>query len=610
MFNRRSLLLAFMLTIFSMSLLSAQPSSPLNFRAVADLSAANQGDAVVAMQNGQIIFEEYQNGYSGTVPHFLASGSKGFLCAIAVAAQDDGLIDLDEPVSSVVTTWRVSSPNAALNADFKSRITARQLLSMSSGLATGGPSGSALNAVDSYAQALTIRSAFPPGQDAIYTPNSSQAFGAYFALKTGGVLTGNGIVTGGLDTADYLKTRVLDRIGATMGSWQRDIRGRANLPGGANMTAREWIKFGQLILQNGAWHGEQILSAARLRECMTYNNTALATYGLGWWLNRPVGTTFGSNDNVPLAFVWSTGSRLARNLPSDVVIANGAFGQRMYIIPSLNLVVVRFGSGGDWGDNAFSQTLLGNTLDIPATSPNYQDLWWAGIAENGWGMSITQKGNVQFNALYIYDDAGKPVWYVMPGGEWNATFNEFSGKLYQPTGSPFNEFNSSQVVPGAPAGTAKITFRDSNTGTLSYTIGTRSGTKNVTRQPFATNTPGSGPVGPTTDLWWGGELQSGWGLSLTQQGQQLFGIWYTYNAEGQATWFVMPGGAFNGNTFTGSLFSTVASPWVGVSYDSTKFGGTNIGSLTLLFDGARNQAAMQYNVNGVTGTNQIARQPF
>jgi len=564
----------------------------------------------VAMQNGQIIFEEYQNGYSGTVPHFLASGSKGFLCAIAVAAQDDGLIDLDEPVSSVVTTWRVSSPNAALNADFKSRITARQLLSMSSGLATGGPSGSALNAVDSYAQALTIRSAFPPGQDAIYTPNSSQAFGAYFALKTGGVLTGNGIVTGGLDTADYLKTRVLDRIGATMGSWQRDIRGRANLPGGANMTAREWIKFGQLILQNGAWHGEQILSAARLRECMTYNNTALATYGLGWWLNRPVGTTFGSNDNVPLAFVWSTGSRLARNLPSDVVIANGAFGQRMYIIPSLNLVVVRFGSGGDWGDNAFSQTLLGNTLDIPATSPNYQDLWWAGIAENGWGMSITQKGNVQFNALYIYDDAGKPVWYVMPGGEWNATFNEFSGKLYQPTGSPFNEFNSSQVVPGAPAGTAKITFRDSNTGTLSYTIGTRSGTKNVTRQPFATNTPGSGPVGPTTDLWWGGELQSGWGLSLTQQGQQLFGIWYTYNAEGQATWFVMPGGAFNGNTFTGSLFSTVASPWVGVSYDSTKFGGTNIGSLTLLFDGARNQAAMQYNVNGVTGTNQIARQPF
>ena len=59
---------------------------------------------------------------------------------------------------------------------------------------------------------------------------------------------------------------LLDRIGAVMGSWQRDIRGNANLPGGANMTAREWLKFGQLILQNGAWNGEQVLSAARLRE--------------------------------------------------------------------------------------------------------------------------------------------------------------------------------------------------------------------------------------------------------------------------------------------------------------------------------------------------------
>ena len=609
MFNRKNLLLACLLTLPCMSSLIAQTPT-LNFRAVADMSAANQGEAVVAMQNGQIVFEEYQNGYVGTTPHFLASGTKGFMCAIAVAAQDDGLIDLDEPVSNVISTWRVGSPNAALNADFKSRITARQLLSMSSGLATGGSAGSALNNVDSYAQALTIRSAFAPGQDAIYTPNSSQAFGAYFALKTGGTLTGNGIVTGGRDTVDYLKTRVLDRIGATIGAWQRDTRGHANLPGGASFTARDWLKFGQLILQNGAWNGEQILSAARLRECMTYNNPAIATYGLGWWLNRPVGNTFGANDNVPLEFVFSVGSRLANNMPADVVIANGAFGQRMYIMPSLNLIVVRFGSGGDWGDNAFSQALLGNTANIPATAHNHQDLWWGGTAENGWGMSIAQKGNVQFNALYVYDDAGKPVWYVMPGGTWNATFSEFSGSLYQPTGSPFNQFDTTRIVVGAPQGTAKIAFRDSNNAVLTYTIGAKSGSKNVSRQFIANNAPGSGPVGPITDLWWGGTAQNGWGLSLTQQGQQLFGVWYTYNAEGKASWFVMPGGTFTGNNFTGALYATAGSPWVGTTYDPSRVVATNVGSLTLGFDAARNQASMQFSVNGVTGTNQIARQPF
>src|SRR5476651_1938357 len=43
------------------------------------------------------------------------------------------------------------------------------------------------------------------------------------------------------------------------------------------------------------------------------------------------------------------------------------------------------------------------------STPDYSDMWWAGESENGWGMSITQHGSIQFIALYVYDNAGKPV---------------------------------------------------------------------------------------------------------------------------------------------------------------------------------------------------------
>ena len=61
------------------------------------------------------------------------------------------------------------------------------------------------------------------------------------------------------------------------------------------------------------------------------------------------------------------------------------------------------------------------TPPTPPTAPgtitdHLQDMWWAGSAENGWGMSLVQHNDTLFGALYIYDRTGKPIWVVMPGG--------------------------------------------------------------------------------------------------------------------------------------------------------------------------------------------------
>ncbi|HEY2630448.1 MAG TPA: fibronectin type III domain-containing protein, partial [Usitatibacter sp.] len=75
--------------------------------------------------------------------------------------------------------------------------------------------------------------------------------------------------------------------------------------------------------------------------------------------------------------------------------------------------------GTTWTPSAFQTT--SNTCVAATTGPttSYQDMWWAGSSENGWGLTITQHSNTLFLAWYVYDAQGNPFWIVMPGGNWN-----------------------------------------------------------------------------------------------------------------------------------------------------------------------------------------------
>jgi len=244
----------------------------------------------------------------------------------------------------------------------------------------------------------------------------------------------------------------------------------------------------------------------------------------------------------------------------------------------------------------------------PTTGPlNYSDMWWAGQAENGWGMSIQQHSpsNIQFNALYIYDDNGRPLWVVMPGGTWTNNFTTFSGPVFIPTGTPFSSYNAAAFVPNVSVGTVTLNFSGINAAIMSYTINGRSGTKAMTRQVFAS---GAAPFN-VNDLWWGGMSQNGWGINLAQQQGQIFGVWYTYGADNRATWYVMPGGAWSGTTFSGVLFRTIAPAWLGTTFNGALTQGISVGSMTFNFSNANN-ATMTYNVDGVIQTKTITRQEF
>ncbi len=256
--------------------------------------------------------------------------------------------------------------------------------------------------------------------------------------------------------------------------------------------------------------------------------------------------------------------------------------------------------------NVFSKTSALDALPASAATGaiDYSDMWWAGQSENGWGMSITQHGNVQFVVLYVYDNSGKPVWYVMPGGSWNAGQTAYTGSLYLPTSSPFSAYDATKFKANASVGTATLTYASSSTATLNYTINGVSGTKSLSRQIFGS---GQAPM-QVHDLWWN-PTEDGWGLNIAQQGQILFPVWYTYDAAGKDTWYVVPGGTWTGNSFTGDMYSTTGSAWLGATYNPTALVVTKVGSMTLNFS-TPNAATMTYTVNGLTQSKSIVRQPY
>lgn len=327
----------------------------LDFKAAADYADLTGAKSVVFANRSGLLNEAYFSTAKNpsadpTVPQLIASGTKTFSCALAVAAQDRGLINIDNLASSKIKAWESNAQ--------KSNIKVRDLLAITSGLSPTDSSGSELKNVDSYKEALEAPSQAAPDTAAIYTPNHFQAFLAYFELATGGSYNAQGVIQGGLDPLNYLKETVLNPIGLNVADWERDITYKPNFGGGATLTPVEWIKYGQLLLNRGQWQGTQVLSAAGVQRCLTYQTNAFWGYGLSMWLNRDVGDTYDKKQDTVGKILqnndWANGGRFAPDAPADVAMAAGTGGYRMYIIPSRNLVAIKFGGGGDPNDSSKS----------------------------------------------------------------------------------------------------------------------------------------------------------------------------------------------------------------------------------------------------------------
>lgn len=302
--NRRSFLFA----TSAACLAGPAFAQAFHYEAAATYSAQRHGVSLVVMRRGEVVFEDYPNEGSAGRGWELASGTKSFTGVMAAAAIQDGLIrSWDEHCADTLSEWR---------NDERRAITLRHLLSLTSGI-SGGP----IARPPTYAAAIAQNPVAQPGRRFAYGPTPFQIFGEIMRRKLNG------------DPLAYLQRRIFDPLRVEPTHWRRGRDGNPHMPSGAGFTARDWARFGWFVLRDG----EGRVDRAALRECFE-PSSANPGYGLSFWLLRPGLVPPGRIQSVDVD------PDLERRF-GCINMAAGAGDQRLYLIPDLDLVVVRQAGG-------------------------------------------------------------------------------------------------------------------------------------------------------------------------------------------------------------------------------------------------------------------------
>ena len=291
--------------------------------------------AILVARHGHVIGERYAAGLDADRPLESWSMGKTVMSALIGLLVGRGVLALDEPAP--IAEWRAPG-------DARGAITLRHLLNMSSGLACTGMeearaawNGNLPNHFLPYAGAVEVaRYAFernpehPPGTVGRYRNCDPLALSAIYHDTVRHVL--------GEDPLAWPQVNLFDRIGMRGLVHETDRWGRFIITGFNYGAARDWARFGHLLLHDGTWNGERVLPRGWVDFCRT---PAPA------WPERDYGGQLWINTNR------------AFPLPTDTFYLYGGGGQYVFVVPGANVVIVRQGHTRGWdGAKARVERLL------------------------------------------------------------------------------------------------------------------------------------------------------------------------------------------------------------------------------------------------------------
>jgi len=260
----------------------------------------------IILVNGKIVLENYFNGHSATTVWYWASAGKTLTSTVAGIAQQEGLLNINNKVSDYIGTGWTSAPLAKENL-----ITCKHLLSMTSGLDDGSDGVAPAN-LQYKADAGTrwaYHNVYVKLQDVI--------------AKASGQTWSN-----------YFNTKLRDKIGMT-GAWIQVDNNSVYYS-----TTRSMARFGLLILNKGKWENTTIVNEAYFNEATNTSQNINLSYGYLWWLNGK------SSYHLPQSQLQLPGSIIPSG-PNDMFMALGKNDQKIYVIPSKKMVVIRMGDAAD-----------------------------------------------------------------------------------------------------------------------------------------------------------------------------------------------------------------------------------------------------------------------
>lgn len=280
-----------------------------------DYLALKNSKSFIVLVDGKIVLENYFNGHSASTNWYWASAGKTLTSTMTGIAQEEGFLNLDTKVSNYLGVGWTSELLAKENL-----ITNKHLLTMTSGLEdiTNGDcvTPSCLNYNADAGSRWAYHNVYVKLQD-IIAASTNQSFTSYFNAK--------------------LRTKI-----GMDGSWFTSGNNSVYAS-----TSRSMARFGLLALNKGKWNGTTILNETYFNQATSTSQNINLSYGYLWWLNGK------ASYHLPSSQYQFNGS-IIPSAPNDMFMALGKNDQKIYVIPSKKMVIIRMGDAADTVNLALS----------------------------------------------------------------------------------------------------------------------------------------------------------------------------------------------------------------------------------------------------------------
>ncbi|ANO49477.1 serine hydrolase [Flavobacterium columnare] len=266
--------------------------------------------AVLVVYKDQIIAEKYAPNFTKNSRLLGWSMTKSITGTLFGILQKQGKLDINQPAP--ITEWK---------NDARKNITIHNLLQMNSGLEWDEN----YDKISDATRMLFQESDMTKSQikkPLVGKPNASWNYSSGTTNLLSGIIR-NQFKTH-QEYLDFWYSALIDKIGMHSMIIETDLTGHYIGSSYAWATARDWAKFGLLYLHKGNWNGQQLFDPSWSRYVATPTPTSNNKYGAQFWLNA---------------------SGALPDCPKNIYYADGFQGQRVFIIPSHDMVIVRLGYG-------------------------------------------------------------------------------------------------------------------------------------------------------------------------------------------------------------------------------------------------------------------------
>jgi len=350
--------------------------------------------SVIVIRHGHIVWEEYRNGYYAERSQHIQSVTKSFSSTLIGIAIRLGLIeDVQQRMVDLFPKHTMDSMD-----ERKERITLEHLLTMSEGMDWHEVDLPYDDPNNTLGQMWVSKDAVQHVLDRpmVREPGESWAYNSGTSILLGGIIEQ---VTGG-NVPSFAEEYLFKPIGIEGYWWQKTTGGHYHTDGGLWILPRDMARLGYLMLHQGIWDGQEIVSADWVAEASRehYQTTGGDGYGYQWW-------------TVP---------------SSQVYRATGHYGQMIYVVPEADMVVVFTGNIPDGDpyphDSLVFRFILEACSDLPdeALHKSYAKYGWAGEYPAGFRIlelpiadapEVTDAaGTVQFQFVAYPSDVFVVVW--------------------------------------------------------------------------------------------------------------------------------------------------------------------------------------------------------